>query len=268
LLTHTAGFGYDIWNAQLGRYVTHAGVPGITECKNDALNLPLLLDPGERWEYGINIDWVGKAVEAVTGHTLDAYLRTNIFEPLQMRDSGFIVGPEQRARRSSMHRRHADGALEPIDFEMTQTPEFFMGGGGLYSTGPDYLRFLRALLGNGTLDDARILHSATVDEMFRNQIGDIDAGVLRSVNADASNDHDPYPGMPIRWGLGFMITTEPVPGGRSANSVAWAGLANTYYWVDRERCITGLIMTQILPFVDARVMRLYANFERAIYSGL
>jgi len=268
LLTHTAGFGYDVWNADVGRYATHAGLPSITDCKNDALKTPLLFDPGDRWEYGINIDWVGKAVEAVTNQSLETYLRTNVFEPLQMRDSGFILGPDQRARRSGMHRRHPDGALEPIEFELTQDPEFFMGGGGLYSTGPDYLRFLRALLGDGELDGARILQSETVDDMFRNHVGDIDAGILRTVNPDASNDHDPYPGMPIRWGLGFMITTEAVPGGRSANSVAWAGLANTYYWIDRERGVTGLIMTQILPFVDARVINLYGNFERAVYAGL
>src|SRR4029078_5208985 len=218
LLTHTAGFTYSIWSEPMARFEKVTGTPFIGECKNATFNAPLLFDPGDRWEYGINIDWVGKAVEAVTNQSLETYLRTNVFEPLQMRDSGFILGPAQRARRSSMHRRHPDGALEPIEFELTQDPEFFMGGGGLYSTGPDYLRFLRALLGDGELDGARILQSETVDDMFRNHIGDIDAGVLRTVNQEASNDHDPYPGMPIRWGLGFMITTESVPGGRAANS--------------------------------------------------
>jgi methyl acetate hydrolase len=143
-----------------------------------------------------------------------------------------------------------------------------MGGGGLYSTGPDYLRFLRMLLNRGTLDGARILAEQTVDEMFRNQIGNLEAGVLRTVTPAASNDHDPFPGMPIRWGLGFMITTQALPGRREANSVAWAGLANTYYWIDPQRGITGLIMTQILPFADARVLKLYGEFERAVYSGL
>jgi len=265
LLTHTAGFGYDIWNADIGRYATHAGLPGISECKNAALSTPLLFDPGDRWEYGINIDWAGKAVEAASGLTLDAYLRQNIFEPLAMRDSGFQLGPAQRARLVSMHVRDVDGALTPIPFEMTQEPEFFMGGGGLYSTGPDYMRFLQMLLNHGALNGAQILEPETVQEMFKNQIGDIEAGVMLTVIPASSLDHNPYPGMPIRWGLGFMITTEPTPHGRSGGSVAWAGLANTYYWIDAAQGITGVIMTQILPFVDPKVMQLYGRFERAIY---
>jgi CubicO group peptidase (beta-lactamase class C family) len=268
LLTHTAGFSYDIWNADIGRYCTHAGRPGIIECKNAALDTPLVADPGSAWEYGINIDWVGKAVEAATGQTLEAYFRTSVFEPLGMLDSGFVLGTSQRERLASVHARNEDGTVTPIPFEIPQEPEFFMGGGGLYSTGPDYLRFLRMLLNRGTLDGVQILTEQTVDDMFRNQIGDLEAGVLRTVTPAASNDHDPFPGMPIRWGLGFMITTEAVPGRRSANSVAWAGLANTYYWIDPERDITGVILTQILPFADARVIKLYGEFEAAVYSGL
>src|SRR6266498_864726 len=154
LLTHTAGFSYDIWNADIGRYVAHAGLPGIIECKDAALTTPLVCDPGERWEYGINLDYVGKAVEAVSGQSLANYMREHIFQPLGMSDSGFVIGAEQRTRLASVHVR---------------------------------------------------------------------------------NDHDPYPGMPIRWGLGFMITTETTPAGRSPGSVAWAGLANTYYWIDPTR---------------------------------
>jgi len=268
LLTHTAGFSYNMWNADIERYIAHAGLPGIIECKNEALATPLVADPGDKWEYGINLDYVGKAVEAVTGQTLDAYTRTNIFEPLQMSDTGFVLGSSQRERLAGMHARGGDGSLAQIPFEVPQAPEFFMGGGGLYSTGPDYMRFLRAVLNGGALDGARILSEQTVSEMLKNQIGDLEAGVLRTAAPEVSNDHDPFPGMPIRWSLGFMVTTEAVPGGRSTNSVAWGGLANTFYWIDPERGVTGLIMTQILPFVDAPVMKLYSEFERAVYSGL
>jgi CubicO group peptidase (beta-lactamase class C family) len=267
LLTHTAGFSYDIWNADIGRYAAHAGLPGIIECKNDALRTPLVNDPGAQWEYGISIDWAGKAVEAVSGQSLDAYLREHIFGPLGMRDSDFVIGPDQRQRLAGMHVRNADGSLTPIPFEIPQAPEFFMGGGGLYSTGPDYLRFLQMLLHDGSFDGAQVLRPETVAEMRRNQIGDLPAGVLRTAIPSSSNDHDPYPGMPIRWGLGFMITTEPGPAGRSAGSLAWAGLANCYYWIDPARGITGLILTQILPFVDPKVIDLYAQFERTIYAG-
>ncbi|MBV9173802.1 MAG: beta-lactamase family protein [Chloroflexi bacterium] len=266
LLTHTAGFSYDIWNADIGRYSQHAALPGIIECKNGALTTPLVADPGERWEYGINIDWAGKAVEAVSGQSIEAYFRVNIFDPLGMRDTGFVIGPDQRGRLSSMHVRNADGSLEAIEFEVPQAPEFFMGGGGLYSTGPDYMLFLQALLHDGTFNGVQLLRPETVAEMRRNQIGELEAGVMRTAMPASSNDHDPYPGMPIRWGLGFMITTEPTGCGRAAGSLAWAGLANTYYWIDPVQKVTGVILTQILPFVDPKVIEVYREFERAVYA--
>jgi methyl acetate hydrolase len=268
LLTHTAGFGYDIWNADVGRYAAYARLPGVIDCQDAALATPLVFDPGDRWEYGINVDWVGKAVEAASGVTLDVYLRDNLLGPLGMRDTGFVLGPDQRSRLAGMHVRTADGSLKTVAFEVPQAPEFFMGGGGLYSTGPDYLTFLQLLLHGGSLDGVRILQSATVAEMGRNQIGSLTAGVLRTALPDSSNDHDPFPGMPIKWGLGFMLTPEPVPGRRAANSLAWAGLANTYYWIDPASQMTGVLMTQILPFVDPKVVELYTAFERSLYASV
>src|SRR5215204_4883674 len=156
-----------------------------------------------------------------------------------MRDSGLLIRPEHRTRLAGMHFRNDDGSLTPIPFEMTQEPEFFMGGGGLYSTGQDYLRFLQMLLHNGTFEGVQLLRPEIVAEMCRNQIGELEAGVLRTAIPQSSNDHDPFPGMPIRWGLAFMINTESTPAGRSPGSLAWAGLANTFYWVDPSRGITG-----------------------------
>ena len=154
LLTHTAGFGYDIWSQDLTQYMAKKGIPGIVSCQNIALTTPLLFDPGERWMYGINIDWVGKAVEAVSGQNLEAYLAANITGPLGMKDTAFRIGDAQRARLSAMHARLPDGSLTPIPFEVPQDPEFHMGGGGLYGTAPDYLRFARAILRGGELDGA------------------------------------------------------------------------------------------------------------------
>ena len=151
LLTHTAGFTYDLWNQDMVRYYQHAGVPGIAECKNATLQTPLVCDPGERWEYGINLDWVGKTVEQISRQSLEDYFREHIFAPLDMNDTGFVLRPDQRTRQAAMHARQPDGSLTPIPFEIPQQPEFFMGGGGLYSTGPDYLKFLRMLLGGGQL---------------------------------------------------------------------------------------------------------------------
>lgn len=268
LLTHTAGFSYDMWNAAIGRYMQQEGIPGIITCRNDALRTPLVADPGERWEYGISIDWVGKAVEAASGQKLDAYLRDHVLDPLGMRDTGFVLTQSQRARLAAMHQRQPDGSLEPISFEVPQQPEFFMGGGGLYGTGPDYLSFLRMLLNGGRLDGAEILRPETVAQMAQNQIGDLAAGVMRTAMPHLTNDVDFFPGMELKWGLGFLINPQPGPAGRSAGSLTWAGLANTYFWVDPARRVAGLILTQILPFADARAVALYGAFESGIYEGL
>src|SRR4051794_28577901 len=180
LLTHTAGYCYNIWNPPMGKYMEHAGIPGIATCENKALSMPLSFDPGERWEYGINIDWAGKAVEAVSGKKLDAYLREHVFAPLAMNSTAFRLTADMRARLVGMHQRGPDGRLAPVPFEMAQEPEFHMGGGGLYSTAPDYIRFIRMLLNGGTLDGNRVLGSETVKLMSQNHIGDLNVGPLKS----------------------------------------------------------------------------------------
>ena len=266
LLTHTAGFTYDIWHADTGRYMAHAGLPGIIECKNVTLGTPLVFDPGDRWEYGINIDWVGKTVERVSGQSLEDYFRDHIFAPLGMTDTGFVIKPGQRPRLASMHVRHEDGSLEAIAFEIPQEPEFYMGGGGLYSTGPDYLRFLQMLLHEGRLDGVQILRPETVAEMNRNHIGDLTVVILKTAIPASSNDAEFFPGMVKKWGLGYMISTEDAHTGRSGGSLTWAGLGNTYFWIDPTKRLTGLILTQILPFADARVLSLFEQFEKAMYA--
>lgn len=267
LLTHTAGFGYDMWNAEIGRVMAQAGVPHAISRRRAALQTPLLFDPGERWTYGVNTDFVGRAVEAVSGRTLQAHFRDHILGPLGMNDTDFILTPAARARRVLMHQRQADGSLAPIDFEPTEPLEFFMGGGGLYGTAGDYLRFLRMLLAGGTLDGVRILRPETVALMAENQIGDLEAGILRTVQPALSNDVDFFPGMRQKWGLGFLINTEDSPQGRKAGSLAWAGLGNTYFWIDRTANLTGVILMQILPFADQKAVALYGAFERALYQG-
>ena len=268
LLTHTAGFTYNFWNPEMGRYMEHAGIPVIISCQNVCLQAPLMFDPGERWEYGINIDWAGKAVERISGLSLNEYFRDHIFEPLGMSDSGFVLGPEQRSRLASMHVRTGDSSFDVIEFEVPQEPEFFMGGGGLYATGRDYLTLLRALLNGGQLDGARILRPETVAEMNRNQIGDLTVGLMRTADPASSNDAEFFPGMPKKWGLGYMINVDEAPTGRSAGSLAWAGLANTYYWLDPTRRVTGVVLTQILPFADPAVLDFFSQFEQAVYAGL
>ena len=244
-----------------------ANIPGIGTCKLEALKVPMIADPGDKWEYGINIDWAGKAVERVSGLSLDGYMRDRIFTPLGMKDTVFILKPDQQARLASVHARGADGKLSPIDFGMPQAPEFFMGGGALYSTGRDYLTFLRMLLGGGKLGTAQLLKPETVALMNRNNMGDTNVTLLKTAQPDLTNDAEFFPGMAKKWGLAYMINTQDVPGRRSAGSLAWAGLANTYFWLDPKKKVTGVVMTQILPFADAKALQVLADFESAVYQN-
>jgi CubicO group peptidase (beta-lactamase class C family) len=268
LLTHTAGYGYEIFNADIARYQKATGTPSITTCTNAALTTPLLFDPGERWEYGINIDWVGKMVEAVSGDRLDRYLERNILAPLGMTSTSFKLSPAQRARLASVHQRAGDGTLKPIEFAMPEDPEFFMGGGGLYGTAGDYLRFAQMIMRGGTLDGATVLRPETVAEMAQNHIGDLEVGAIRSAMPELSHDVELFPGMSTKWGLSFVINTQPLPTGRSAGSLAWAGLANTYYWIDRTRQVCGVFASQVLPFYDPVAVDLLVKFETEVYRAL
>ncbi len=265
LLTHTAGLVYDIWNAKLNRYVQTTGFLPARSGTLASLTAPLAFEPGERWEYGINIDWVGRMVEAVTGQDLDAYMREHIFAPLGMQDTGFMPSAEQTARTAQTHARKPDGSLEPIPSATPAKREFFGGGGALFSTGPDYLTFLRMLLNGGTLDGARILRPETLALMAQNHIGDLNVQMLKTESPTVSNDAEFFPGMAKKWGLTWLINTEDVPGRRSAGSLAWAGLFNTYYWLDPRKQVTGVLLTQVLPFADPTVLRLLDDFETAVY---
>jgi methyl acetate hydrolase len=268
LITHTAGFGYDIWNTDLLRYEEKKGIPGIISCENLALTAPLTFDPGDRWDYGINIDWIGKAVEAVSGQKLGAFFQENLFEPLGMKDTAFKLTPACRARLVGMHARQADGSLQPMPFEIPQEPEFQMGGGGLYGTAGDYIAFQRLFLNGGRVNGRQLLQPETVEAMSQNQMGALNVRLLQTAIPPYSNDAEFFPGMVKKWGLGFMINTERVPGGRSAGSLAWAGLGNTYFWIDPEKRVAGVIMTQLVPFADAKVLDLFAKFENAVYTAI
>ena len=269
LLTHTAGFGYEMLNSELIRYIHRTDTPSISTGKLASLRLPLLFDPGERWQYGINIDWVGLAVEAASGKTLDVYFREHIFDPLGMTNTEFALAPEQTSRLVRVHKREADGSLEPIVLDSPPAnPEFWAGGGGLYSTGGDYLTFLRMVLGQGRFGGARLLRPETVAAMASNQTGDLEAGVMRTAMPERTNDFALFPGMRCHWGLGWMITPQPGPNGRSPGSLTWGGIFNSYYWIDPVKRVAGVIMTQFLPFADPRALALSGAFERAVYDVL
>jgi CubicO group peptidase (beta-lactamase class C family) len=268
LMTHTAGFCYDMWNGDMVKYLEKTGTPGVTSCQNAALKTPIMTEPGTRWEYGTNIDFVGKAVEAASGKKLGVYLRENMFEPLGMNDTAFKITDAMRKRLVGVHARGPDGSLQPMPFELEQNPEFEMGGGGLYGTAGDYIKFTQMILNKGRGNGNQVLKPETVAMMGQNHIGDINMGKMTAHVAFATNDVDLYPGMDKKWGLSFMINTAKTPEGRSPGSLAWAGLANTYYWIDPARDIAGVILMQVLPFADPQCLSAFAAFESGVYAGL
>jgi len=267
LLTHTAGFSYDIWNADIAKYMEAKKIPGIITCQNVALTTPLLFDPGEKWDYGINIDWAGKMVEAVNGKRLGAYMVDNLFTPLGMTSTAFKITPDMRARLAKIHQRDDKDAFTPLmDLEIPQDPEFEMGGGGLYSTAGDYLRFVRMILNRGKAGSAQVLKPETVDLMSKNNMGNIRVGLLKTAAPPLSNDAEFFPGVAKSWGLSFQINEDKAPTGRPAGGLMWAGLANSYYWIDHATGIGGVYLTQVLPFADKKSLPLYYEFEKAFYS--
>ena len=184
-----------------------------------------------------------------------------------MTDTFFDVPPEKQARVVALHQRQDDGSfLEPPPQPFTPV-RFFSGGGGLYSTASDYLKFDRMLLGGGKLGNKRILRSETVDQMSRNQIGDLMLVELRSFVPQFAKDPSRIPGSLDKFGLGLAINTKPVEGGRSQSSLAWAGIYNTFFWIDPPRKTCAVIMMQILPFSDDAAYSVVEHFERAVYAS-
>jgi methyl acetate hydrolase len=266
LLTHTSGYGYDIFNADLGRYVQMTGLPSIITCRHDSLTVPLLFDPGTRWEYGIGIDLAGRIVETISGQDLEGYFQRHIFGPLGMTDSSFRPGQSMRSRMVGTHARSPDGGVVPISFEFPQDAEFLMGGGGLYSTAADYMAFCRMLLGGGVLDGRRVLKSDTVKLMAENHIGALEVPIMKSDNPQMALEVEFFPGIVKKWGLSFLINMADVPGGRSAGSLSWAGVHNTFFWIDAASRVTAVLMMQILPANDPAVLETLAGFEAAVYG--
>ena len=271
LLTHTAGFSYDIWDADTGRYIKAAGLPARPPASSASIRTPLAFDPGDKWEYGVNIDWAGRLVEVaqrpVARRLLPRQdLRAARHEGQRLRRPR----PSSARARPACTRARPTARSRPSRWEAAPVanPEFWSGGGPLYSTARDYLTFLQMLLNGGSWNGARLLKSETVarDEQEphrqhpRRHHEDAESGALER--------RRPLPGAEIRWGLGYMLNMQPGPNGRSAGTVSWGGIFNTYYWLDPSKRVTGLIMTQILPFADTRALKLYGQFERGVYEAL
>jgi methyl acetate hydrolase len=266
LLTHTSGFAYPTWSEEMFKYTqaTTPLPPGVV-----APLVPLVFEPGTRWQYGYSADWTGRLVETVSGLNLEQYFQRNILGPLGMTDTTFIFPADKFDRLVSQSRRQNGGALQEVPRAIPPKPAAFNGGGGLSSTAPDYIKFMQMILRygrSGVRDE--ILTAKSVEMMSVNQIGDLGAGRLKSFQPNTSSDVDLHPQAVDKWGLGFLINTVAYPGGRGAGSLAWAGVYNTFYWIDPSRGICAVIMMQFLPFVDKEAVGLLGDFERAVYANV
>jgi CubicO group peptidase (beta-lactamase class C family) len=267
LLTHTSGFGYEFMSRDIADLVAKGKVPSQMKGGDGFLQAPLLFDPGTRWEYGISTDWLGKLVERVSGRSLDEYFREKIFEPLGMTDTFFNVPAEKRARMVTASQRREDGSLAQQPPRPPQHVTFFSGGGGLFSTAPDYLRFTRALLAGGQLDSTRILTAESVKTMGKNHIGALTIRRLPSVLPWLATDGAMLPGALDKFGFGFALNSSTAGTPRGANTMSWAGIMNTFFWIDREKQLTAVLMSQMLPGLDPGPRGLLEAFDRAVYEA-
>lgn len=265
LLTHTSGMCYPTWHEQMNRYTQVAGAIPPTGV---APLVPLMFEPGTRWQYGYSTDWAGRLVEAISRVNLAEYFEENILAPLGMADTSFDVPAEKFERLIGRYQRQPNGSFTPVQRAQPGVAQDYNGGGGLYSTANDYAKFMRMILRYGRGPGrTEILKARTVEEMEKNQIGNLMAGKMQTFQPNLSSDVDTQPGHPNRWGLGFLINPEPHEGGRLGGSLAWAGIYNTYFWIDPEHQMAGAIMMQYLPFFDEEAVGLLDDFERAVYAN-
>ena len=267
MLTHTCGSTYEFCDADMFRYVEASGTPGVLSATKATLRRALVVDPGTRWDYGLGIDWAGQMVEQVSGMRLGDYLRKNLFEPLGMNESGFAVSAAGKAKQAGVHARQADGSLVPIPFELPADPECDMGGHGLFGPMTDYIRFLQMILNGGTLGGARVLEAKTIELMSESHT-EHPMRPIRSSMPEFTNDVELVPGVDWHYAISFAKNLQEIPGMRSAGSLSWAGITNSYYWIDRKKKVTCVVLTQILPFFDAKVLELSAGVEMAVYRAL
>lgn len=260
LLTHTAGLGYFFIHPQVLKYFGAVGMP--TPGSLASIQMPLMFDPGDRWEYSVATDWTGLAIEAVTGTRLGDYLTDHVFAPLGMTSTAFLAELAPGAAAVHAYNEAGDLVVQPM---FLGGGEFDGGGGGLTSTAPDYARFVRMILRGGELDGARVLSADTVAEMSRNQVAPLRAGFMGSAMPQLAPPFDTFPDQHTGWGLGFLINPEPGPNGRSAGSLAWAGIFNSYYWIDPAKGLAGVFMSQLSPFGDPGALGMFGALERLAY---
>ena len=264
LLTHTSGLTYgfmertnvDAAYRKLG--VADRARPRYTlrDMVETLAQLPLEFSPGTRWNYSVSTDVVGYLIEVISGQPLDAYLREHVLEPLDMRDTGFVVHDEQIPRFAANYERQADGTLKLLDDpEQSQYREctFFSGGGGLLSTAPDYFRFTAMLRNRGELDGVRLLGRKTLELMTTNHLPG--GRELTELAQAGMFTETAYAG--VGFGLGFSVMQSPVRAHilGTPGEYAWGGAASTAFWIDPAEDLIVIFMTQLMPSSSYPVRR-------------
>jgi methyl acetate hydrolase len=268
LATHTCGLGYGFWNEQLALYHLQHAIPPVNSGKLAALRSPLLEEPGERWRYGLGVDWLGLVIEAISGENIDQFCRKEIFEPLGMECTGFELSGAMTERVVPVFVRDEEGGFKeaPFNLDPPSRPEMFGLGYGLYSTASNYLRFLRMWLNEGVLEGVRILEPQTISRSLQKDSTIPPVSVERSAMPALVGDLDLLPGALQSQALPFMRVDQDLPLRRRAGSCFWAGLLNTHFWFDPTGGVAGILMTQLVPFLDPLFMDVYSEFEQAVYS--
>lgn len=267
LLTHTAGFAYEAWSPKQALWQLITGAAHPVTGTVESLKSPLMFEPGEDFAYGIGYDWLGPIIESLDGRQVEVFCQDEIFNPLGMNDTSFE--PDfAKDRLASGRIRCADGELANFEVSPAPHPEVYGLGQALYSTAPDYLRFLRMVLNRGELDERRIISPGAVDLMLTDQMAGLSMPVMKSIAPLMSADVDLCPGIRKTWSAGFMRNETDRPGMRSAGSLTWAGFLNTHYWIDPVKDVAAVFMTQSLPYCDPIVMEAFDEFERAVYRAV
>jgi CubicO group peptidase (beta-lactamase class C family) len=260
LLTHTSGIGYSWSDHGLNIAQKKTGATNDSE-------LPLVHEPGAQWTYGASTRVLGELIETVTGERIDAYLEKHIFAPLGMRDTSYTV-PRAKYSRVVTTNQKTNGKITETQ-NPDPIPATIRGDGGLFGTAADYSRFVQMILNRGQLGGVRLLKESTVAEISKNQIGSVKVRLQPSAEPLRSR---PYPlgaGEDV-WGLGFQIAApkSPNPSMRSPGSLSWAGINNTFYWIDPQKQLGAVILMQMLPFYDEAALRVLQGFEERVYRNL
>jgi CubicO group peptidase (beta-lactamase class C family) len=268
LLSHSSGAAENVWHAELRRYIEMQGLPTAPTGKRAALDLPLVGEPGSVWQYGLSHDLAGLVIEAVSGQPLDRYFAEHIFGPLGMVDTSYDPGPERAARQAQLYSRTANGALTPTVRGVPPSREYLPGGGALNSTAADYLALIRMLLDGGRAGESQVLRPETVRLLGQSVTVDLAVSRLAPTMPALSHTVEILEGHRKAWGLGFMVNLDDLPSRRRAGSLAWAGLSNSYYWIDPQSGVGGVLMTQLLPFADPEMLALADTFEASVYAAI